>query len=78
MIRVTSANNKTDFFINPRKIQTIKQLGDNLHITLEDEKKFIVTNTIEDINNKIIEFENLIMYWHTFNKNTTKEGYNNE
>lgn len=78
MIRVTSANNKTDFFINHRKIQTIKQLGQNLHITFENEKTLIVTNTIDDINNKIIAFENSVMYWHNLNKNITKEVSDNE
>lgn len=73
MIKVTSANNKKDFFINHRRIEIIKQLGQNLHIILENGKTFIVTNNIEDVQNKIIEFEHSIMYLNKINKSTTKE-----
>ena len=78
MIRVTSANNKRDFFINHRKIEVIKELGQNLHIILENGKTFIVTNSIEDVNNKIIEFENSIIYLNKIYKSTTKEVSRNE
>lgn len=73
MIKVTSANNKKDFFINHRRIEIIKQLGQNLHIILENGKTFIVTNNIEDVQNKIIEFEHSIMYLNKIDKSTTKE-----
>lgn len=78
MIRVTSANNKRDFFVNHRKIEVIKELGQNLHIILENGKTFIVTNSIEDVNNKIIEFENSIIYLNKIYKSTTKEVSRNE
>lgn len=78
MIKVTSANNKEDFFINHRKIQTIKQLGKNLHIVLENGKTFIVTNDIEDIKNNIIKFENSIMYLNKIDESTNKEVSINE
>lgn len=78
MIKVTSANNKKDFFINHRKIEVIKQLGENLHIILENGKTFIVTNSIEDVNNKIIEFENSVIYLNKIYKSTAKEVSRNE
>lgn len=78
MIKVTSANNNKDFFINHRKIEVIKELGQNLHIILENGKTFIVTNSIEDVNNKIIEFENSIIYLNKIYKSTTKEVSRNE
>lgn len=78
MIKVTSANNKEDFFVNHRKIQTIKQLGENLYIVLDNGKPFIITNSIEDIKNKIIEFENSIIYLNKINESTAEEVLRNE
>lgn len=80
MIKVKSANNKKDYFINHRKIETIKQIGYNLHIILDNGKTFIVTNDIEDIKKKIIEFESSINYTNTIlkTKDINKEVLSNE
>ena len=78
MIKVTSANNKNDFFINHRKIEIIKQIEKNLYIVLDTGKPYIVTNSIEDIKNKIIEFENSIIYTKKIEDNTTKEVFEDE
>lgn len=78
MIKVTSANNKKDFYINHKKIESIKQLDDNLHILLDNGKTLIVTNTIEDINNEIIQFENSIIYLKKIDEKATKEVLEHE
>lgn len=78
MIKVTSANNKNDFFINHRKIEIIKQIEKNLYIVLDTGKPYIVTNSIEDIKNKIIEFENSIIYVKKIEDNITEEVFEDE
>lgn len=78
MIKVTSASDKKDFFINHRKIEKIKQLEDNLHILLDNGKTYIVTDNIEDLKNKIIQFENSIIYLKKIDEKTTKEVLKNE
>lgn len=78
MIKVTSANNKKDFFINHRKIEIIKQMSQNLHIVLDNGKTFIVINSIEDVKNKIIEFENSVIYVNKIIDNANKEVTKNE
>lgn len=80
MIKVKSANNKKDYFINHRKIEIIKQIGHNSHIILDNGKTFIVTNDIEDIKKKIIEFESSINYTNTIlkTKDINKEVLSNE
>ena len=70
MIRVTSASDNKDFFINHRKIQIIKQSGQNLYIVLDTGKSLIVSSSIDDIRNRIIEFENSVI---CPNKITNKE-----
>ena len=78
MIKVTSANNKNDFFINHRKIEIIKQIEKNLYIVLDTGKPYIVTNSIEDIKKKIIEFENSIIYVKKIEDNMTEEVFEDE
>lgn len=68
MIKVTSANNRDCFYINHRKIKRINIVNSYTHIILDDEDKFIVTDSIEDIQNRIIEFENSIIYFNKINK----------
>lgn len=78
MIKVTSSSNKNDFYINHKKIELIKELDNNLHIILDNGKTFIVSNSIEDIKTKIIQFENSILYFNKIDKKTTKEVLDNE
>lgn len=78
MIKVTSANNKKDFYVNHKKIEVIKQLGQNLHIILDNGKTFIVTDSIEDVQERIIEFENSIIYFKKIDKKITKEVLRDE
>lgn len=61
MIKVISANDSSVFYINHKKIETIKLIGSTVHVTLDNGKTFIVSNNIEDIKSKIIEFESLII-----------------
>lgn len=78
MIKVTSANNNNDFFINHRKIEIIKQIEKHLYIVLDTGKPYIVTNSIEDIKQKIIEFENSIICVKKIEENKTEEVFENE
>ena len=48
MIKVTSASNKTDFYLNHKKFESIKIIDKNIHITLDNGNAYIVSNTIDE------------------------------
>lgn len=54
MIFVTRLNNK-EFAINPDLIETLEQTPDTV-ITLTDDNKYVVQESIEEIINRIIDF----------------------
>lgn len=79
MIKVTSANDGTDFFINHRKINVIRQLeGDNLYVILDSGKPFIIKDTIDNLKEKVIEFENSIIFVEKKENKKTEEVLGNE
>lgn len=78
MIEVISANDDKPFFINHRRIISMKVVDSKLQIKFDNEKRFIVSNDIEDIKNKIIEFENAIMTFQKSNKKITEEVLKDE
>jgi len=55
MIRVTRLNGK-EYYINSDLIETLEETPDTV-ITLRDGKKFVVSETLEEIINRIIEFK---------------------
>lgn len=60
MIKVTSANDDSVFYINHRKIKFIKHVNNILHIALDDGHCCLVKDSIDDIKKEIIEFESNI------------------
>ena len=78
MIKVTSANNKEDFFINHNKIRTLKLVNSYVHIILDNDSRLIVTDSIVDIQNRIIEFENSIIYLNKIKPSIIEEVSINE
>lgn len=68
MIKLTSANNNEEFFLNHNKIRTLRLVNSYVHILLDSGSKLIVTENIEEIKNRIIEFENSIIYFNKINK----------
>lgn len=55
MIKVTRIN-KTQFIINADWIETVESTPDTV-ITLTNGKKYVVTEKIEDIINRVIEYK---------------------
>lgn len=55
MIKVTRLNGK-EYYINFDLIETIEETPDTV-LTLRDGKKYVVSDSIEDILNRIIEFK---------------------
>lgn len=78
MIKVTSANNNEDYFINHNKIRTLKVVNSYVHIVLDNESRLIVTDSITDIQNRIIEFENAIIYSNKIKPSIIEEVSINE
>lgn len=78
MIKVTSANNNEEFFLNHNRISKLKVVNSYVHILLDNEKKLIVTESIEEIKNKIIEFENSIICFNKIKPNIIEEVSINE
>ena len=52
MIKVTSASNKTDFYL----------IDKNIHITLDNGNTYIVSNTIDEIQSRIINVESATIH----------------
>ena len=78
MIKVTSANNKEEFFLNHNKIRTLKLVDSYVHVLLDNEARLIVTESIEEIKNRIIEFENSIIYFNKIKQSINEEVSINE
>lgn len=78
MIKVTSANNKEEFYLNHNKIRTLKFVNSYVHVLLDNEVRLIVTESIEDIRNRIVEFENSIIHFNKINQITNEEVSINE
>ena len=70
MIYVTRINGKV-FAINPDLIETIENTPDTL-ITLTNEKRYIVKESIEVLMNKIVEYRKLC-YPHFNGRHTVDE-----
>lgn len=62
MIKVTSASNKTDFYLNHKKFESIKIIDKNIHITLDNGNTYIVSNTIDEIQSRIINVESATIH----------------
>lgn len=73
MIKVTSASNKTDFYLNHKKFESIKIIDRNIHITLDNGNTYIVSNTIEEIQSRIINIESATIHTAIVNKNDEEE-----
>jgi uncharacterized protein YlzI (FlbEa/FlbD family) len=57
MIKVTSASDNTEFYLNHKKIEYIKIIGNAVHITLDTKNTYIVSDTIDEIQAKILNVE---------------------
>lgn len=57
MIKVTSANSKCDFYLNHKKFESIKIIAPNIHITMDNGNTHIVSNSIEEIQSKILNLD---------------------
>lgn len=73
MIKVTSASNKTDFYLNHKKFESIKIIDKNIHITLDNGNTYIVSNTIDEIQSRIINIESATIHTAIVNKNDEEE-----
>lgn len=60
MIEVTRLNNKA-FILNCECIETVEATPDTV-ITLTNGKKFVVTENVEDIIRKVIEYKQKVMF----------------
>ena len=73
MIKVTSASNKTDFYLNHKKFESIKIIDRNIHITLDNGNTYIVSNSIDEIQSRIINIESATIHTAIVNKNDEEE-----
>lgn len=74
MIKVTGANDKKDFYLNHRRIQYIKIINSVAHITMDNGAVYIVSNTIEEIQSRILNLESANIYTAIINtKDKDKE-----
>lgn len=62
MIKVTSANSKSDFYLNHKRFESIKMIAPNLHITMDNGNTYIVSNTIEEIQSRILNLESATIH----------------
>jgi flagellar protein FlbD len=51
--------NGAEFILNDRHIETIEATPDSI-ITLTNEKKYVVTESVQEIINKIIEYRSMM------------------
>ncbi|MCD6239661.1 MAG: flagellar protein FlbD [Thermotoga sp.] len=58
MIELTRFNGKT-FYLNAEKIEMVECTPDTV-ITLEDSKKFVVKESVEEVVNRIIQYKRMI------------------
>ena len=72
MIKVTSASNSSDFYLNHKRIEYIKIIGECIHITMDNGHTHIVTNSIEEIQSRIINIESATIHTAVI-KDTDKE-----
>ncbi len=59
MIKVTRLNNK-EYYINFDLIETMEETPDTV-ITLRDGKKFVVTESIDEVIKRIIDFKRKVI-----------------
>jgi uncharacterized protein YlzI (FlbEa/FlbD family) len=62
VIKVTSASDNTEFYLNHKKIEYIKIIGNAVHITLDNKNTYIVSTTIDEIQARILNVENATMH----------------
>lgn len=62
MIKVTSACNKSDFYLNHKRIEYMKIIGNCIHITMDNGHTHIVSNSAEEIQSKIINIESATIH----------------
>ncbi len=63
MIRLTKLN-KAEFVINSELIETIESTPDTV-ITLMNGKKYVVTETVEEVVNKVVQYKGSIFKFLT-------------
>ena len=56
MIKLTRINNK-EFYLNPHLIEKVEETPDTV-ITMQSQIQYIVKESIEEINKKIIDYRN--------------------
>lgn len=80
MIKVTSASSKCDFYLNHKKFESIKIIAPNIHITMDNGNTYIVSDTIEEIQSRILNLESATIHTAIIqtdkdtDKNDNKEG----
>lgn len=74
MIKVTSASDLTEFYINHKKLELIKTVGNNIHITLDTGNTYIVTDSIEHIREQILKFDSKTLHTALIKNIEQEEG----
>jgi len=72
MIQVTRINNK-QFIINAEWIETVESTPDTV-ITLTNGKKFVVTETVNEVIDRVIEYKQKVFFLNrTINTSTIND-----
>ena len=78
MIKVTSASSESDFYLNHKRFESIKIIEPNLHITMDNGNTYIVTNTIEEIQSRIINLESTTIHTAVIQSDKNIDNYDNK
>lgn len=62
MIKVNGANDKKEFYLNHKRIQYIKIINNVAHITMDNGAVYIVSNSIDEIQSRILNIESANIY----------------
>lgn len=73
MIKVTSASTKDDFYLNHKRIEYVKIIGGCIHITMDNGHTHIVSNSIEEIQSRIINIESATIHTAIIKDNDKEE-----
>ena len=78
MIKVTSASSKSDFYLNHKRFESIKIIAPNVHITMDNGNTYIVTNTVEEIQARILNVESATIHTAIIQTDTDKNNYDDD
>lgn len=78
MIKVTSASSKCDFYLNHKRFESIKIIAPNIHITMDNGNTYIVANTIEEIQARILNLESATIHTAIIQSDKDIDNYDNK